>query len=82
MKDSGLSREAQFIIAHIFERQVECLKQLDQLGTVLNALANSVQGLVGLNDALDIKIQAISKRTGITVESVANSEDKTAFEPR
>lgn len=76
MKDSGLSREAQYIIAHIFERQRECLTQLNETASLLLALANSVQGLQLVQEGLDIKMQTYARQRDPNVEV-----SSTAFEP-
>jgi len=77
MANSGLSRDAQILIAHIFERQRECLKQLDETAKILLALANSVQGLQLVQEGMDIRAQALAaqrKDPNVDLSS-------TAFEP-
>jgi len=80
MANSGLSVDAQYLIAHIFERQRECLKQLDETAKILLALANSVQGLQLIQEGMDIRAQQLAqqrKEPGVDLRS-----EDTAFEPR
>ena len=78
MRDSGLSREAQIIIAHIFERQRECLKQLDETAKILLALANSVQGLQLVQEGIDLRVQTFVE--GRREKGVDLSSEPTAFD--
>lgn len=74
MRDAGLSKEAQYLIAHIFERQRECLKQLDEMAKITLALANSVQGLQLVQEGLDIKLAEMRlgrRDPNVDVESTA-----------
>ena len=77
MRDSGLSREAQIIIAHIFERQRECLKQLDETAKILLALANSVQGLQLVQEGIDLRVQTFVE--GRREKGVDLSSEPTAL---
>ena len=73
LRDSGLSRPAQLLFAHLFERQEECMRQLDDSAKVMLALANSLQGMTELHGHLSEQINSLSSRRepGVDVSSVA-----------
>lgn len=78
MEKTNLDRESKIIIAHIFERQRECLKQLDETAKILLALANSVQGLQLVQEGIDLRVQEFVQ--GRREKGVDLSSEPTAFD--
>lgn len=79
LNESGLSKEACYIISALYEQQAEVTKQLHEAMQLVEALANSVQGFVALNGAMEEKLRNVietGKRMGINVESVIYDPSK------
>jgi len=70
VSDPGL----RYMLGLMYERQLDMGKQLDMCSELINALANSIQGMVGLHEVLDDRLKLLNRHVtgredGISVDS-------------
>jgi phage-related minor tail protein len=73
-----LDPETKFLLTHMFEVQVEFSKHLDVATTLMGQLADKIQTVLGINDALIEGIRELQRRgmaDGVEVHSVANDPE-------
>lgn len=70
VNDPGL----RYMLGLMYERQLDMAKQLDMCSELINALANTIQGVVGLHDILDDRLKMLNRHItgredGVSVSS-------------
>lgn len=73
-----LDQDTKYLLAHMFEVQVEFSKHLDIATVLLTQLVDKVQSVVDVNDTLIVKLRELQRRgmtEGVEVHSVRNEPD-------
>ncbi len=70
VSDPGL----RYMLGLMYERQLDMSKQLDMCSEIVNQLANTIQGIVGLHEVLDERLRALNRHVkgrddGVSVAS-------------
>jgi hypothetical protein len=69
-----------YMLGLMYERQLDMAKQLDMCSEIISALAETVQGVVGLHDVLDGRLKMLNRyvqgrEAGVTFESEPLTND-------
>lgn len=76
VSDQGL----RYMLGLMYERQLDLAKQLDMCTEIINELANTMQGMVGLHEVLDDRLKMLNRHVtgredGISVDSEPLTND-------
>lgn len=76
VSDPGL----RYMLGMMYERQLDMSKQIDMCAEICNALANTIQGIVGLHEILDDRMKELNKHIhgredGVSVSSEPITND-------
>jgi hypothetical protein len=74
LQDCHLDDETKFLLAHIYDIQMEMVKTLDASLTVLNALADTMNGLSILHESTQERVKALTRERHAEVKSVRDED--------
>ena len=79
LNDAHLSPQAEYLLTHMFEVQVQFSKDMNTQSNLILELANTLAKFVQLNQAMEGKmreVMGIGKEDGVEVQSVANDPER------
>jgi hypothetical protein len=79
LNDAHLSPQAEYLLTHMFEVQVQFSKDMNTQSSLILELANAVGKFIQLNQAMEDKMRQVlglGKEDGIDVQSVANDPEQ------
>lgn len=80
LNNRGIDKQVAYMLTVLCEQQIELGKQLDACASIIEQMANSMQGLVALNARTQEGLEILMKRNqmdGVDVASVANDPEDT-----
>lgn len=74
LDECSMDPKAKLLFAHLFETQMELYNTVDEVLTVLHALADSVSGLTALHESTQERVKALTQNRHAEVRSVRDEE--------
>lgn len=71
LRDQNIDPRTAYFLSLMYEQHVEVLKQVDQMATIINSLADTVGGVVELHAVTKERVETMNKRLGGIYDGVS-----------
>lgn len=76
LEDAHLSDQAMYLLSYLFESHKATMASVDRATTVMLAMANTIEGFVGLNEQTMLELRRLQRgNQDAVVESVRNDPE-------